>query len=278
MNRLRRVDVFVDDAFPLGAARYVLSGDVEPHTHDFVELAVVLAGTPTYLDESGEHVLGPGAVAVVRPGQWHGYSRAAQAEVINLYLGAELIQRELAWLLDVPDLARFLIRGGVSVGCLAEQERAVVSTAITALSAVRVEHGTPPAVTALGLTYQALGAVAATELSGSGPAGAVSPAVRAMLAAMADGPDAEWTMADLARLTGHSVSHLHREFKAQLGISPLAWLSRSRGELAAVALIQTDEPVAEIGRGVGWPDPNYFSRVFRRRYGTSPTAYRRRYR
>jgi AraC family L-rhamnose operon transcriptional activator RhaR len=99
-----------------------------------------------------------------------------------------------------------------------------------------------------------------------------------MLAAMAEGPDADWTMADLARLTGHSVSHLHREFKAQLGISPLAWLSRSRGELAAVALIQTDEPVAEIGRGVGWADPNYFSRVFRRRYGTSPTAYRRRYR
>ena len=278
MNRLRRVDVFVDDAFALGAARYVLSEDIEPHTHDFVEMAVVLDGTPTYLDESGEHRLGPGAVAVVRPGQWHGYSGPLPAEVGNLYLGAELIQRELVWLLDVPDLARFLIRGGVSIGQLAERERGVVSSAITALSAIRVQRGTAEAVSALGFAYQALGAIAATELSASRPAVVVSPAVRAMLAAMAERPDADWTMADLAQLSGHSVSHLHREFKGQLGISPLAWLNRTRGELAAIALIQTDEPVAEIGRGVGWPDPNYFSRVFRRRYGMSPSAYRRRHR
>lgn len=83
-------------------------------------------------------------------------------------------------------------------------------------------------------------------------------------------------MERLAGEVGHSVSHLHREFRAQLGLTPMAWLAQTRAELAASLLLQTDRPVAWVGRQVGWPDPNYFSRCFRRAYAMSPTAYRRR--
>jgi AraC-like DNA-binding protein len=83
-------------------------------------------------------------------------------------------------------------------------------------------------------------------------------------------------MAELAAEVGHSISHLHREFRAQLGFTPMAWLARTRAEVAASLLVQTDRPVAWVGQQVGWPDPNYFSRCFRRAHGMSPTAYRAR--
>jgi AraC-like DNA-binding protein len=35
--------------------------------------------------------------------------------------------------------------------------------------------------------------------------------------------------------------------------------------------------VAEIGRAVGWSDPNYAARRFRATHGLSPTEYRRRF-
>lgn len=39
-------------------------------------------------------------------------------------------------------------------------------------------------------------------------------------------------------------------------------------------LRQTDLPVREIARRLGYADPYYFSRAFRKTVGTSPTAYR----
>jgi AraC family L-rhamnose operon transcriptional activator RhaR len=62
-----------------------------------------------------------------------------------------------------------------------------------------------------------------------------------------------------------------------LGTSLLGWLAQYRAEQMAVRLAASDRPVAEIGRAVGWHDPNYATRRFRATYGISPTEYRRRF-
>ena len=105
---------------------------------------------------------------------------------------------------------------------------------------------------------------------------AFSPPVRQLLLLVSRRPAHPWTMSELAGEVGLSVSHLHREFRSQLGITPMAWLARTRAELAASLLLQTDRPVGWVGAQVGWPDPNYFSRCFRRAYGVSPSTYRQR--
>ena len=43
---------------------------------------------------------------------------------------------------------------------------------------------------------------------------------------------------------------------------------------AARLLIETSEKSYIIGRSVGYTDPNYFSYVFKRRFGVSPSKYR----
>jgi AraC family transcriptional activator of pobA len=39
-------------------------------------------------------------------------------------------------------------------------------------------------------------------------------------------------------------------------------------------LAYTRQPVAQIGYGLGFDDPSYFSRAFRRAMGVAPAAYR----
>ena len=61
------------------------------------------------------------------------------------------------------------------------------------------------------------------------------------------------------RLTGSTVLALHQAIK-------LAW---------ARELLSQGDPVAVVARRVGFEDPTYFSRVFRRKLGRSPSAWRR---
>ena len=92
---------------------------------------------------------------------------------------------------------------------------------------------------------------------------------------MAADPAADWTVAGLAASAHVSEGHFARSFRHQLGSAPMAWLAALRGERAAALLIETDLPVAEVGRLVGWADPNYASRRFRQLHGVAPAAYRR---
>ena len=54
----------------------------------------------------------------------------------------------------------------------------------------------------------------------------------------------------------------------------MTYLARHRAERAAALLMHTARPVKDIGYEVGWSDPNYFARRFRKFFACSPTAYR----
>jgi AraC family L-rhamnose operon transcriptional activator RhaR len=275
MERLRRRQVFGPDGYPIAGDTVTLTGSVEEHTHDFLELAVVLAGRATYLSSAGPRQLEPGAVTAVRPGQRHGFSQPDRAVVGNLYLGEELLLAELRWLLEIGDLARFLLRGGVAGGRLDPASRDRVRTRLTELAGRTAAPGTADALYAAGAAYGVLAELARVPLVTEGPRD-LSTAVRQTILLLARQPAEPWTMAALAGEVGVSVSHLHREFRAQLGLTPMAWLAKTRAEVAASLLLQTDQPIAWVGRQVGWADPNYFSRCFRRAYRMSPTTYRQR--
>jgi len=52
------------------------------------------------------------------------------------------------------------------------------------------------------------------------------------------------------------------------------WLALNR-ELTGRLLIETDLTAAEVGQRVGYDDPGYFVRFFRRTHSTTPLAWRR---
>ena len=79
---------------------------------------------------------------------------------------------------------------------------------------------------------------------------------------------------DAARQAGVSRSYLYRAFQAEFGCSPSAYLTRYRIQRACQLLRHSQLPVGAVAVSVGFEDPFYFSRTFRRETGVSPTEYR----
>jgi YesN/AraC family two-component response regulator len=80
---------------------------------------------------------------------------------------------------------------------------------------------------------------------------------------------------DMARHVGLSDDYLTTCFRKELGMTPVAYLTRYRINHARQLLSDTNQPITEIALAVGFSDSGYFSRVFRREVGVSPEAYRR---
>jgi transcriptional regulator GlxA family with amidase domain len=69
-----------------------------------------------------------------------------------------------------------------------------------------------------------------------------------------------------------------RRFIAATGITPIVYVQRLRVEDAKRRLERTDEAAEEIGWRVGYEDPAFFRRLFKRVTGMAPGAYRKRFR
>lgn len=83
------------------------------------------------------------------------------------------------------------------------------------------------------------------------------------------------TLDGLAARYGMSAQRFSYCFMRAHGVRPMSLLVALRLE-HAVQLLRTDMLVKEVARAVGYDDPLYFSRLFHRHYGFSPTAARER--
>ncbi|MFC4099919.1 AraC family transcriptional regulator [Paenibacillus xanthanilyticus] len=80
---------------------------------------------------------------------------------------------------------------------------------------------------------------------------------------------------DLSRTLGYHRTHLSKMFKQTTGLSPKQFLQQVRMERARELLDGPHElQIDQIAASVGYSDPLYFSRLFHKFAGCSPTAYR----
>ena len=78
----------------------------------------------------------------------------------------------------------------------------------------------------------------------------------------------------ICKALGVSNSYFSTVFKKETGSSFISYLTDYRMDQAASLLTGTDEKSYMIAKKVGYTDPNYFSYVFKRRFGVSPSKYR----
>ena len=88
-------------------------------------------------------------------------------------------------------------------------------------------------------------------------------------------PQQNWTVGNLAAAVNVSRSAFARRFTEKVGRPPMAFLTTWRLTLAADLLTTTRRTIADIAGDVGYSTPFAFSDAFKRRYGVSPSAYRR---
>lgn len=104
--------------------------------------------------------------------------------------------------------------------------------------------------------------------------GSLSEVVSTTLAHIRRHYDQDLTLRELAESAHVSDAYLGHIFRDAVGLSPLQYLQRHRIDRAKSLLIESNLAINQISTRVGFRDPYYFSRVFRRLEATSPLSYR----
>ena len=90
--------------------------------------------------------------------------------------------------------------------------------------------------------------------------------------------DANFDVDKFASEIGLSKSTLYRKMKSITGLSTNEFVQIIRLKKAAQLLTETDKSVSEVAYEIGFNDPYYFSRAFKKNFNLSPKNYRDKYR
>lgn len=102
--------------------------------------------------------------------------------------------------------------------------------------------------------------------------------VRRMVAFICSNYEKKITLDEVAAVVPTSRSRCTRLFQRYVEQSPTDFLNDYRLQMAEQLLRETDRPIGSIATDCGFSDQSYMSKVFRRRYGTSPQSYRKTHR
>lgn len=83
------------------------------------------------------------------------------------------------------------------------------------------------------------------------------------------------SLEELAKLCNLSLSSFKREFKKAYDDSPANYILTAKLNKAKELLATSDFPVNEIAYEIGFNDPLYFTRIFSKKIGVSPSHYRK---
>ncbi len=86
------------------------------------------------------------------------------------------------------------------------------------------------------------------------------------------------TVETLAGVVNMSAPNLYRLFKKEMGTSPMEYCNSLRLSHACMLLEQGNATVEEVSAVCGVGDAFYFSKLFKKKFGLSPAAYRKRLR
>jgi AraC family transcriptional regulator len=245
------------------------------------DLLLVLITSGTYIIESRKRgrwrranyhagsigITAPGNVSVLR---WRTTS-TQPLESLHLYLNEELFEStsaELdgdgAWRRRLPDE-------------LSLDDPLVTAAAQAAGRALR--HGAPSlyadSIAQMLVTHLLYGSAASGPPTMNEPGTLGDTALHRVTAYMHEHLHEDVRLDDLAAQANVSKYHLLRSFAKSMGLTPHRHLVHLRMGRAAELLRATPYSVTQIAAACGYASPGQFAVAFRRRYGVSPTQFRR---
>lgn len=237
------------------------------HSHDFCEILYVAGGAGEAILEGKKFRLAPGDLVVVNPGTLHEERSDAKAPLRLIFLAI----RDFA----VP---------GLPAGCLSQEKYRVLScgeyrykmdiylrellqeTSSQIEFYQEISQGLVSALLVLVMRLIRINPEDEAALSQE------CQKIKEYLDQNFTSPITLDSLSETVYISKHYLSHL---FKEQTGVSPIKYLTSKRMEKACELLSETELPVSEVSKAVGYENPLYFSQVFKRIYGISPVKYRK---
>jgi len=106
-------------------------------------------------------------------------------------------------------------------------------------------------------------------------AGFNDPHIRRALEAIHGDPAQAWTVERLGCVAGLSRTAFANRFHSAMGMTPLAYLTGWRMQVARRLLLESDRPMIEVAERSGYKSEASFGRIFKKHFSASPAGYRR---
>lgn len=286
---------------PLVARTRSLHSVVDPIAYDCVKLIVVRAGGALLFSEFGLRHVNVGDVVLLAANTLCGAEPEGWVTTTTLYLDRDYLVDQVFWqyaaqFTDRQDAKDFLdarYAEPTQVLRLGEERVGILMPWLDELTALSFDGPAPERFYRVqALLFSILdvivphltvtdGGIPSTPRTATCPSPprhrqflALREEAREVARLLRDELERRWTLRDLAEAVHLSPSQLGRVFVDSFGKSPIAYLAMLRAERMAQLLRTTDTPVALIASEVGWGDPDFAARQFRRSIGVTPSRYR----
>jgi AraC family L-rhamnose operon transcriptional activator RhaR/AraC family L-rhamnose operon regulatory protein RhaS len=253
------------------------------HSHDFVELLLVVSGTSCYHSPFGEWQLEAGDVFLIHPGQIHGFSNSKHLAVYNVLWSPDELRFDFSEVSRLPGYQLFFQSGSGSQGQNRFPQHSRLNQEQLGRAKSLIEQileelnfrkdGYQPAVYSL---LRLLFILICRQTGEPDQASRRRPeSITNVIRFMEKNYAKELDRANLARMAHMSGATFFRHFRRATGLSPMEFLQNSRLAQAETLLRTTLLPLAEISDRCGFCDSNYFILCFRKRYNITPYRYRK---
>lgn len=280
--RGNRPDIFGAEGYGIAVMRVRNHISLSLHTHDFIELVLILSGRAMHLTGGADYSLVAGDAFVIKPGVAHGYAQTEELELCNILFAPERLAWPQAELSQLPgyhalfalepsfrDTHRFQSRLFLSP---AMREQVMEWTSLLERELQSRSDGFRQM--SLALLIRIIGLLSRAYTGMTTPTSRTLLAVNAVVSHIERHYAGELCLSALARMAHMSERNLQRYFQRAFGVRPMDYINRLRVTKACQLLNERQLTVSEVADAVGLPDSSYFARVFRRLAGVSPSGYR----
>lgn len=286
---------------PILARSGTIHRPIDPVAYDCVKLIFIRHGSAILLSEFGEKPVTVGDVVALGSNTLCGSEPEGSITVTTLYLDRDYVVDQVFWQhaalladrLDAQDFADELYSEPAQILHLGEGRVGMLMPWLDEMVALSLDGPSPKkfyrlqallfavldVVTPYVRTTEARRTPTQRRATREGPPlcrhfSPLRAEARTSVELLRSAPEQRWTLQQLASAVHLSPSQLGRLFVDAYGKTPMTYLSTLRAERLARLLRETDLPIEEAMRRVGWHSRGHAARMFRQAVGVTPTRYR----
>lgn len=280
---------------PLAAVESLRTERIHRAVFGHAKIVHVLEGAVQIETATGTFEMAPGFAMSLGAGMWCSVRPAPSVRMWTLYFDESFLRSHMRWVLadanrarpgvhpDAWDGSALMLHPGVDiinqVEPLWRQISLVSETAEPEVAATRViglfSRAVEIALPALLAENPMESSRAPSPVHGRLAQPVIARPVRRAIDLLRARIAEPWTVGRLASEVAVSRAHLTRVFAQQVGIAPMRFLIEARLTEFTRLIEETDLSIADASRQVGWKDARVAAVWFRKRFGTTPTQYRR---